>query len=545
MDNNKRYLDGKNHSESASRGNFKNIKTDYAEVIELSPKEIELKEKELKNNPSLSEDEFVSWYLARREDYMKKKALKEKQSIEQAIDGNKNGLNNVSNIIFSKLTNTEGIQIEYYRNSKGEICKRFTDNSGNTYKKIDINGEEAYQITNDAIGYKVKKSEALVAILGGKIILHKLFDGHINVGPTNSTKEKIKKRERREVSAVRFLAGDLAVLVLASAILGTSSLVNLVNKDKGLSGGRGNGGIIEVTTDEEPYSEPTGGYIIPAKTGLYADFNAYTPVFSEDKAVQSKYEKFLNDSLNNVSYDGKNGEFVYLDSASLISTKAYMFVMEQVKQYNPKMYEELNAVLTPTTVASIMDRESSGQINDPNDAQRDYIGPYKMGLDAMREANTWSKKLTGEELFKSDNLYSANSIRELSCSEDLEILMNPIYGALVSMYVQVSNLYYLNNSKVIKGQFDKGKFLDTYLMGIQNMETLETNGDYSHLKYSSGICGFDKIRGARLSDILNGNGQYKDDTQSARCHNQLNQITTKFSGENSSHNTIAVISNQK
>ena len=61
--------------------------------------------------------------------------------------------------------------------------------------------------------------------------------------------------------------------------------------------------------------------------------------------------------------------------------------MEQVKQYNPKMYEQLNAVITPTTIASIMDRESSGQINDPNDAKRDYIGPYKMGLEAMREAD--------------------------------------------------------------------------------------------------------------------------------------------------------------
>ena len=545
MDNNERYLDEKNHSESASRGNFKNIKTDYAEVIELSPKEIELKEKALKNNPSLSEDEFVSWYLARREDYMKKKALKEKQRIEQDIDGNKDGLNNVSNIIFSKFTNTEGVQIEYYRNSKGEICKRFTDNSGNTYKKIDINGEEAYQITNDAIGYKVKKSEALVAILGGKIILHKLFDEHKYIGPTNSTKEKIKKREKRKVLAVRFIAGELAVLVLASAILGTSSLVNLVNKDKGLTRGSGDTGIVEVTTDEEFYAEPTGKYIIPAQTGLYANFNAYVPVFSEDKAVQSKYEKYLNDSLNNVSYDGKKGEFVYLDSASLISTKAYMFVMEQVKQYNPKMYEQLNAVITPTTIASIMDRESSGQINDPNDAQRDYIGPYKMGLEAMREADTWAKRLSGERLFKSDNLYSAKSIRELSCSEDLEILMNPIYGALVSMYVQVSNLYYLNNSKVIKGQFDRGKFLDTYLMGIQNMEKLINNGDYSHLKYSSGICEFDKIREARLYDILNGNGQYKDDTQSAKCHNNLNQITKKFSGENSSRNTIVVIENEK
>ena len=123
--------------------------------------------------------------------------------------------------------------------------------------------------------------------------------------------------------------------------------------------------------------------------------------------------------------------------------------------------------------------------------------------------------------------------------------MNPIYGALVSMYVQVSNLYYLNNSNVIKGRFYRGKFLDTYLMGIQNMEKLINNGDYSHLKYSSGICRFDEIREARLYDILNGNGQYKDDTQSAKCHNNLNQITKKFSGENSSRNTIVVIENEK
>ncbi len=273
---------------------------------------------------------------------------------------------------------------------------------------------------------------------------------------TNGRVESFVKNRKKQV--VAFTAGAL----VAGALLGTT-LIMLNDKN----------------SEQAPTNN--AGQVLDESSG--------------NDAHNSDY--YANASQNVRTSVGSNGNtYLYLDSMVIISDMAYNQVAQEYKQYvaNGGTDFKMNmGLIDGSIIGATATRESSLQYFDGNDTE--YFGCFKIGKEALEEANKVSIELTGKPV--------ANTLKELK---------DPVIGAKVCMYIHVSNYTYEYDYRVKNGvnkPITQAEQIEMYLFGATGMRR---NGEQTY--YSRSIIDYAEVYAQRLKNLQeNPNSKFTDDAK--------------------------------
>ncbi|MBP3619640.1 MAG: hypothetical protein J6J24_03160 [Clostridia bacterium] len=218
------------------------------------------------------------------------------------------------------------------------------------------------------------------------------------------------------------------------------------------------------------------------------------------------------------TYEQNGNTFLSLDSALEISHYNYEQLKKELAQYNKTASEKNKYNFNPSMFDSsifvgVQVRESSLILNDADD--KSYKGGFKIGADALKEANEVSIALTGQPVALSE--------------EDLN---DPIKSSKACMYCYVKNYEYLHdeiNNKDLNVKVTDEMVIDEYLFGCGNLfKELNGNG-YVQKTYSKIILDYAEILRPYNETILKGNASEEELAQQRRAtYNKLYKVPEKY-----------------
>lgn len=299
-------------------------------------------------------------------------------------------------------------------------------------------------------------------------------------GAVNSNKKKV-------------IAVAGAGLVLAATILGSVMIGKGINDDV-LTG--------EVTTPTYQVVETTISPTTPSPTtGTSSD-----KITSQDKQDETDFDSIDLDSLKCDVYQNSAGSTLYeLDDSLFISYICYNKLVNALNEYNSnvpanKQYSFDASKFNSTMFTAEQIRESSLKQtrNDINDMCR---GPFKIGPDAMKEANIVSKNLFGTEILESE-----------------EDLYDPVKSCMACMCIAVKNYEYCAG---VTNNVTPNMVYDTYLYGCGNIRKQLRNGTYSPTSYSKEIIGYGEVLEDYFNSLMSGKTDGSHDSVWQDCYLQL------------------------
>ena len=256
-------------------------------------------------------------------------------------------------------------------------------------------------------------------------------------------------------------------------------------------------------------------------------FKNFTATVSSDKEIQKRFERFLEDSRKDPTYEGKRGTCIYYDSISIFSANAYYYMLDMLKSTNSSYYEMYKNCYSPMTIAGRIQREGSGIINNKEDANKNYLGPLQMGLEALQDTDRLAYNMTGKRLLTTPNLQSLTSVHQLN-DYDKQKLNDPEYASLLSSFLDLNFLRELNSRSDTKNFINKDSVIDVYMMGSGNLLNNTTGTEYksSCPKYNTLIKGFGAVAEERYKKILTGEEEYKGSV--AKYLQKINNIQESY-----------------
>lgn len=285
-----------------------------------------------------------------------------------------------------------------------------------------------------------------------------------------------------------------AGLVLAATILGSVMIGKGINDDV-LTGG--------VTTPTHQVVETT---VSPTTTPAPTTGTSSDQITSQDKQNEIDFDSIDLDSLKCDVYQNSAGNTMYeLDDSLFISYVCYNKLVNALNEYNAsvsadKQYSFDASKFNSTMFTAEQIRESSLKQtrNDINDLCR---GPFKIGPDAMKEANIVSKNLFGTEILESE-----------------EDLYNPVKSCMACMCIAVKNYEYCAG---VTNNVTPNMVYDTYLYGCGNIRKQLRNGTYSPTSYSKEILGYGEVLEDYLNSLMSGKTDGSHDSVWQDCYQQL------------------------
>lgn len=216
------------------------------------------------------------------------------------------------------------------------------------------------------------------------------------------------------------------------------------------------------------------------------------------------------------TYINDNNEiFIKLDSALEISRYNYLNTIVELRKYNETASEEekfnFNTnMFNPSTFVGVQIRESSLMVYQHLNSE--YQGGFKIGPEAMEEANEVAIKLTGKPILESQN-----------------DLYDPIKSNKACMYIFIKNYEYVYdciNNNNLNYEVDAKMVIDEYLFGCTNIMNELKNGSYYQKEYSKDVLEYAKILQPYLIELFErGLIDEEHDEYRTQIYNLLNKVT--------------------
>lgn len=364
--------------------------------------------------------------------------------------------------------------VELIRKQIRKHNERVEDNKRHSLVGIDVNGVRTPFVKQPISKQKVEK---LMSEFGN---VNELKENNSN-GAVNSNKKKV-------------IAVAGVALVLAATILGSVMIGQNTNGD--VSTG-------EVTTPTHQVVETT---VSPITTTAPTTGTTSDQITSQDKQDEIDFDSIDLDSLKCDVYQNSAGNTMYeLDDSLFISYVCYNKLVNALNDYNAsvsadKQYSFDASKFNSTMFTAEQIRESSLKQtrNDINDLCR---GPFKIGPDAMKEANIVSKNLFGTEILESE-----------------EDLYDPVKSCMACMCIAVKNYEYCAG---VTNNVTPNMVYDTYLYGCGNIRKQLRNGTYSPTFYSREILGYGEVLEDYLNSLTSGKTDGSHDSVWKDCYQQL------------------------
>lgn len=293
-----------------------------------------------------------------------------------------------------------------------------------------------------------------------------------------------QEREKRKKIAVKLIAGTSALLIASSIGLG-AILFNEGNNR---------------TEQREEY---------------------FAPITMVDKSKEDKKDTKKLNPPEVKTYTSNGLTYLYYDSAIEIAKYNYEMVVDELNKYNASASEKDKyhfnpEMFDPAVFVAAQVQESSLLVYDAKDGE--YKGSYKIGSDALDDANKVANKLYGRDV--------ASSTSEL---------YNPIVASRACMYYYIANYEYLfdeiKNNK-LNTNITQEMVVDTYLYGIGNISKELRGGGYKQKFHSSIIQEYAKVLREYYNKLYVDkliSVEHKNET--VKMRNKLFEISNKYLNE--------------
>lgn len=297
-------------------------------------------------------------------------------------------------------------------------------------------------------------------------------------GGAVASQNHYKKPSKAQVVFTRALVTGMAVLLL----LGAGGILNKTVEGSGFVTESTPSGLVQ--TDKPETSGNKGNITIAPSTSI-SPLPPETPMEPQDKPYID-YDLLTYDTYDN----GSGWTMIEVSDALEIADACYSNIIRELKEYNEESpdYADYSFDYTKFNAAMFVGeeiRESSlreyvplgGNIKNAADYDALCRGSHKIGPDAIKEANEVSRKLTGEDVIRSE--------------EDLYDLVR---ATRACMYIAIKNYEYC--AGVISAEdVNPNMVFDAYLWGCGNVrkwlrecvENGEYNGGYKPKDYSIDI----------------------------------------------------------
>lgn len=236
----------------------------------------------------------------------------------------------------------------------------------------------------------------------------------------------------------------------------------------------------------------------------------------EESKKPEKQEELKMPEVKTYEQNGKT--FLSLDSALEIAHYNYEQLKKELEIYNKTASEKDKYNFNPemfdsTIFVGVQVKESSLILNDPEDGE--YKGGFKIGADALAEANEVSRALTGKPVALT--------------TEDLN---DPIKSSKACMYCYVKNYEYLHdeiNNKRLNTKVSDEMVIDEYLFGCGNLFKELNGSGYVQKKYSKIILDYAEALREYNQILLNG-GLSEEELSAQRraTYNKLYSVPDKY-----------------
>lgn len=251
--------------------------------------------------------------------------------------------------------------------------------------------------------------------------------------------------------------------------------------------------------------------LVSAETQEVNDNNQINEIIKTDLS-DVKQEKISSSQLTYDTFCNSAGNLlVELDDALKIADVCYDEIKDELKTYaqtNPNKYSFDVSKFDSTMFVGEWIKESSLILTkkDIDDACR---GPFKIGSDAILEANKVSKDLCGKEIIESEN-----------------DLYDPVKACKACIYIAIKNYEYCQG---VTEEVSPEMVFDTYLFGCGNIRNELKRDDYQQKNYSKIILAYSQVLKEYQKEIENGNTDGSHDKFWSDCYNKLNKVPKQIS----------------
>lgn len=288
--------------------------------------------------------------------------------------------------------------------------------------------------------------------------------------------------------------------ILATTILGTVILVGHLSLKENLEVGKPP--VLPTTTIIQP-AETTTPTILP---------DIKEPEQTVEPTVELDKFDFDSIELSDLTYDtyqNSAGNTMYeLDDSLFISYVCYNKVVKALNDYNEsvsadKRYSFDASKFNSTMFTGEQIRESSLKqtLNDFDDLCR---GPFKIGPDAIKEANIVSKNLFGTEI--------------ISTEEDL---YDPVKSCMACVCIAIKNYEYCAG---VTNEVTPNMVFDTYLYGCGNIRKELKNNSYEPKSYSKEIIAYGEVLEDYFNSLMKGETDGSHDRIWNSCYLNLYDV---------------------